>query len=671
MEKSPSSPAFFPLASLLWQQGDGPRAEKLLRSGLGVHPAYAAPRVLLGEVLLAMDRPEEAAEELAAAVGKSPWNLQGQRLLAECRKRAGDEAGARRALRLAAMFDPSNPESRALLEEAPRPAAPAARRKGAPASTEAEAPAPIPTPSLAQLYTSQGHHAQAAEVYRQLLEKEPGNAEWRKQLGLLEARLAGGKKAAPPAPAPAPAGGGFDMDFEEELAGPAEGVKAGIASPGDSDLDALLNEADRAGSSLPALEEEDEALALPESAEKAGAPGGMAGGAAPEDDLESFLAEEDESAGAAPAPRAAAAPDVVLDEDLESLFAEEEGEAESLTPQAAPRAAPAAGSAPDVVLDEDLENLFADEEGEAESLPLHAAPPAAGGAEAAAGEIGLEAMFAEEGEGAPAAAAPAVSAASGGDAAPDAVLDEDLEGLFAEEGAEGELVPAPAAAAPAGVPADELSDELDLDALFEEEGGAPAAASAPGADPGVIPDDELEGLLAEADAAAAPPAVEPVGTGGELDLDMEVELEEGDLGLVSEELEPGGADETEELVSSAGGEAARPASPPGPERAPRAEEVEVAPVLRSLIGLYVEEGNLAQALDLCRKASAVGAPSGWLTSRMQEIEGQLAAGARLQESGKGDKEGEVRSLSPAEVVERLEGWLQTLQRRKAGASANQ
>jgi len=146
-------------------------------------------------------------------------------------------------------------------------------------------------------------------------------------------------------------------------------------------------------------------------------------------------------------------------------------------------------------------------------------------------------------------------------------------------------------------------------------------------------------------------------------------VEEEDLAFISKELEPGGADEAEELVPSAGEEAARLASPPEP--APREEGVEVDPVLRNLIGLYVEEGNLTQALDLCRKASAIGAPSGWLTGRMQEIEGQLAAGGRLQESGKGDKEGEARSLAPAEVVERLEDWLQTLQRRKARASANQ
>jgi hypothetical protein len=199
-------------------------------------------------------------------------------------------------------------------------------------------------------------------------------------------------------------------------------------------------------------------------------------------------------------------------------------------------------------------------------------------------------------------------------------------------------------------------------------------------------DEELERLFAgeqegeSAPAAAAPAAVEPAGAGEKpslVDLDLEAELEEEGVGLLPGGMEPGGADEAEELVVSAEGGAgpsgASPAAPsPKESPAPRAEEVEVSPLLRNLIGLYVEEGNLAQALDLCRKASAMGAPSGWLTGRMQEIEGQIASGAaaRLQESAKGDKERKARSLSPADMVEHLEGWLQTLQRRRARASAN-
>lgn len=603
MEKSPSSPAFFPLASLIWQQGEGPRAEKLLRSGLGVHAGYAPARVLLGEVLLAMDRPQEAAEELAAAVKKSPWNLQGQRLLAECRKRSGDEAGAKRALRVAAMFDPSDPESRALLDEAPRPA-PAAAGKGAPTLPDAEAPAAVPTPSLAQLYTSQGHHAQAAEVYRQLLQKEPANAEWRRQLALLEARLGGSGREAPPAARD------LDMDFEAEIAAPAAGggergeAQAGPSTHDDADLDALLSEVQQTEAALPRLDEEDE-RSIQEIAGKAAA-GAPVGDAGLEDDLEALLGAEDELAGA-PTPKVAAGP------------------------------------APDAVLDEDLENLFADEE---------------------AG---------------PAAAAPVAPEASGGAAGPDAVLDEDLESLFAEDVEESGPAPTPAAPAhpPAAAAGAEVAgDELDLAALLEEETGTPAGAAQPapaahtageGAD--VLLDEDLEDLFAEDGAEAVPATPLAAGPGEEPSLDLDMEVTEGELDLLAEGGGAGGADELEleEIAASAeSGEA--PQVP-----APQADGVEVDPVLRNLIGLYVEEGNLAQALDLCRKVSSVGAPSGWLAGRIREIEARLAAGAgaQLQESAKGDKEGEVRSLSPAEVVERLEGWLQTLRLHKARVSASQ
>ncbi|MBI2176762.1 MAG: tetratricopeptide repeat protein [Candidatus Tectomicrobia bacterium] len=683
MEESPSSPAFFPLASLVWKKGDGPRAEKLLRSGLRV---------------LAMDRPQEAAEDLAAAVAKSPWNLQGQRLLAECRRRAGDEGGARRALRVAAMFDPSDPEARALLAEAPRPAAaPAAKRAPLPASG-AEVPAVVPTPSLAQLYTSQGHHAQAAEVYRQLLQREPGNAEWQKQLGLLEARLAGAKKTAPPAPPSA--GGDFDVDFEEEIAAPAGGGEGGGGKSGpsgvmaasaldDSDLDALLSQADQAEASLPTLDEEDEEQSILGSAKEAGVPRGAAASppardAALEDDLESFLGMEDETPGAALAAQVASGstPEAALDEDLEELFAEAGG----VSVPAAPVAPGAA--APDAALDEDLESLFAEGAGEGGFLPPRAAPPAAAArAEASAEETDLDALFSGEAEGVSAPAAPVAPGA----AAPDAALDEELAGLFAEEGEKGESVPSLPQEAVAGAVAS--TEELDLEALFEEATDAPAeaapaapGASAPGAVSDAALDEELESLFAGeeegegAPAAAAPAAVEPAGTGEKPsldDVDLEAELEEEDLGFLSEGAEPSGADEVEGLVVSAeGGAAPSGAAPEAPSSkggpTPPAEEVEVAPVLRNLIGLYVEEGNLAQAIDLCRKASAMGAPSGWLASRMQEIESQIASGAvaRLQESAKGDKEGKARSLSPADVVEHLEGWLQTLQRRKAKTSAN-
>ncbi|MEK6712479.1 MAG: tetratricopeptide repeat protein [Nitrospinota bacterium] len=682
MEDNPSSPAFFPLASLIWAQGDAPRAEKLLRAGVALHPAYAAPRVLLGEVLLAMDQPQEAAKELAAGVGRCPWNLQGQRLLADCLKRAGDEAGAKKALRCAAMFNPSDPQSRALLEEAPLPAAAPAARREAPVSPGGEgAPAPVPTPSLARLYMSQGHHGQAAEVFRQLLQREPGNTEWRLQLQELEARL--GRKPAPPrAPAKDDFAEGLGEAFGEEAAVPA---KAGAPLAGGADLDALLGEAEAAEGAL-----RDDLASLVD-AETTGAPAAPAKGAASVEDmeLESLLGLEEEApAAAARAPSPAAGEETLAGqapaggEDLDALFAEAEGGGDEA---ATPWAAAVPGEAPGAGLGSDLDAFFAEEEGEVPTAAAKEPAPAAPSDE----ELALDTLFEGQEENAAGAAAPPSAAAPG------EALEDGLESLLAED----EEREAAVAASQPRIPLEPSSDEaLDLDALFAEEGGeassAPLRAEAPAAGAG---EEEIDlGALLEAQeegaVPGAPPAAEPAEAGQagegpeallEADLeelfaeeaeapppaaagavaedgagDWELEIEGEDLGVLPQGMDAGGADEAEGLALA-------PAL-----QAWSSSGAEVDPFLRNLIGLYLEEGNPAQALDLCRKAAAINPAPAWLAERIEEIESRLAgAGARLREFSKGDKEGGARPLSPAEVVERLEGWLQTLQRRKVKASA--
>jgi len=516
--ENPASPAFFPLASLVWEKGEANRAEELLRKGLEAHPAYAAPRVLLGEILIAKDQAKEAAALLEQAVQSAPWNLAGQRLLAECHRRAGDEAAARRALRLIGMFDPSDELARGALEDAP-PAAAAPPKAGSPP------PGAVPTPSLAELYVSQGHLKQAAGIYRQLLKEEPGNREWAQKLALLEQKMAGAAEEAPPAAGP--------------KAGPAE----------DMELEALLGQAEAA---------EAEAGAAPAEA----------------------------------APERAAPP--ANDLDLESLLADVEEVG-----------APAESAAPQEVAGEDFLEA-------AEAEPEGGAP---GEAAAELDDLDLEAFLSEE-AGAPQPAAP------GG-------------------GAEGESPPAT------------LMDEEEMEALLEleEEAGAGAAA-----------EEEVD-LLSEAELAEAPPAEPPEGEAGSPP--AELDLEEADLGAFEEIGEEG---------------ASRPALPEEAlEEAVPAEELqelppsegEVAPVLKELIRLYVSEGNLEQALDLCRKASGLG--EGGLAALIGDLEQELAGSApgRLQGRPGDAKDGAAQPLavSPAEVIRRLEGWLETLRRRKMRAAA--
>jgi len=76
----------------------------------------------------------------------------------------------------------------------PAPPEPAPSESAPPPTVAAREPAPeLVSPTLAELYFKQGFIDKAVEVYRQLVEREPGNERLRRRLAELQA---------PPAPAP-------------------------------------------------------------------------------------------------------------------------------------------------------------------------------------------------------------------------------------------------------------------------------------------------------------------------------------------------------------------------------------------------------------------------------------------------------------------------------------
>jgi hypothetical protein len=83
--------------------------------------------------------------------------------------------------------------SRIPLEDVAPPAPPAAA-----AADSGAAATDLASPTLAELYLSQGHADKAIEVYRQILEREPGNARAHARLAQLEAL--GPARSAAPAP---------------------------------------------------------------------------------------------------------------------------------------------------------------------------------------------------------------------------------------------------------------------------------------------------------------------------------------------------------------------------------------------------------------------------------------------------------------------------------------
>ncbi len=183
LERNPSSAAFFPLASLLWEKGEARRAEELLENGLLVHPDYAAAGVLLGEILLARGEREEAARRVEKALEITPWNISGRRLLAARHRERGDEAAAREALRAVEMFEADEAAVQSAMDGSGEDAASA----GAPEPEDAMAP--VPTPSLAELYLAQGHPDKAAGIYERLLASGSPNAEWEDRLAAIRERM--------------------------------------------------------------------------------------------------------------------------------------------------------------------------------------------------------------------------------------------------------------------------------------------------------------------------------------------------------------------------------------------------------------------------------------------------------------------------------------------------
>lgn len=101
------------------------------------------------------------------------------------------------------------------------------------------------------------------------------------------------------------------------------------------------------------------------------------------------------------------------------------------------------------------------------------------------------------------------------------------------------------------------------------------------------------------------------------------------------------------------------------------DEKVVDSILCKMIELYAQEKKNTHALDMCRKAQALGLSTPWILEKIpvleQKVEDSAASLLRYEEEE--DKDRSTPDLLHADqiVVETLEGWLETLQRRKANA----
>jgi tetratricopeptide (TPR) repeat protein len=168
----PRSPLFVSLAEAYRREGRAADAERVLRAGLDRHAEHGSARTALGRLLLETGRFHEAREQLGRALEQAPDNLLARRLLDEAAARArGPEPEAGATLPIGASLD-----DRAL---AP------ARAAGEPPPAEPSPVDELSSVTLAEIYLRQGERERAAEIYRDVLAREPDNREWRERLRAL------------------------------------------------------------------------------------------------------------------------------------------------------------------------------------------------------------------------------------------------------------------------------------------------------------------------------------------------------------------------------------------------------------------------------------------------------------------------------------------------------
>ena len=182
-DRDPEGRAFAPLADAYRRQGGLSQALELLEDGLGRHANFVPSHVVCGWVHRDRGETEAAAAAFRTALELDDENAEALRGLGELAAAGGDLAGARTYFGKLVELEPADSGVAARLRELETPAGPDA------GVAEPEH-APL-TRTMADLYARQGLHERALRVYRQLLERESGNAELHERVAAMEALAAG------------------------------------------------------------------------------------------------------------------------------------------------------------------------------------------------------------------------------------------------------------------------------------------------------------------------------------------------------------------------------------------------------------------------------------------------------------------------------------------------
>ncbi|HEY5132840.1 MAG TPA: tetratricopeptide repeat protein [Candidatus Krumholzibacteriaceae bacterium] len=185
-ERGHDSRVFAPLADAYRKNGETDKAIEIIEKGLEKFPQYASAHVILGKCFYDKGATERAKGEFSRVLELDGENMvalkfMGDILLAEDKRQESAEY-YRRIL----AIDPTNePVARALKE---MEASFVVREidLGNAKSVRDERPRELATMTLAGIYAAQGYYNKALRIYRDVLDREPGNREAKEMVAKLE-----------------------------------------------------------------------------------------------------------------------------------------------------------------------------------------------------------------------------------------------------------------------------------------------------------------------------------------------------------------------------------------------------------------------------------------------------------------------------------------------------
>jgi tetratricopeptide (TPR) repeat protein len=185
-KRAPDSRIFAPLADAYRKKGEVDKAIEIVEKGLEKFPQYASAHVILGKCFYDKGATERAKAEFTRVLDVDAENMVALKFMGEIFLAEDKRADAAEYFKKILVIDPTNEDVAHALEEMEESFVIREIDLGGEKPVRDEHPRELATMTLAGIYAAQGYYGKALKIYRDVLEREPGNREAQEMAGRLQ-----------------------------------------------------------------------------------------------------------------------------------------------------------------------------------------------------------------------------------------------------------------------------------------------------------------------------------------------------------------------------------------------------------------------------------------------------------------------------------------------------